>query len=122
MWLTLLKFIIHITSVVKCKIMQLDLKEIKLNQIYFIQFASGVTILDCSFAKLSHNPLGVNFIKRFSMFSKDLLKFSSQVHIEEFGRNLLPYISKHIILFYNIKNIYNSLKCLVTNTVIVKWP
>jgi hypothetical protein len=34
-----------------------------------MQFAIGVTILECSFVKHSHNPLGINFfISRIEFF------------------------------------------------------
>jgi hypothetical protein len=69
-----------------------------------MQFAIGMTVLECSFAKHSHGPLGVNFNKGLTMFSKELLRFSLQVQREKLGK----YISLNFQPqeFYNIKNFY----------------
>jgi hypothetical protein len=71
-----------------------------------MQFAIGMIVLECSFAKHSHGPLGINFNKGLTMFSKELLKFALQVQREKTRKKIFPSISNHRILFYNIKNIY----------------
>jgi hypothetical protein len=37
-----------------------------------MQFAIGVTVLECSFVKHSHGPLGVNIADNFSYYGQTL--------------------------------------------------
>jgi hypothetical protein len=55
-----------------------------------MQFAIGMTVLECSFAKHSHGPLGVNFNMGLTMFSKELLKFALQVQREKPENKYFP--------------------------------
>ena len=48
-----------------------------------MQIAIGMIVLECSFAKHNHGPLGINFNKGLTMFSKMLLKFALQVQREK---------------------------------------
>jgi hypothetical protein len=45
-----------------------------------------VIVLECSFAKHSHNPLGVTF----DMLSKEPLKFALQVQREKLEKKYVP--------------------------------
>jgi hypothetical protein len=55
-----------------------------------MQFAIGMIVLECSFAKHSHGPLGINFNKGLTMFSKELLKFALQVQKEKLEKKYFP--------------------------------
>jgi hypothetical protein len=68
-----------------------------------MQFAIGVIVLECFFAKYSHGPLGVNFDKGFS---KELLKSTLQMQSEKLEKKHFPQFPTTRILFYTIRNIY----------------
>jgi hypothetical protein len=51
-----------------------------------LQFAIGVIVFECSFAKHCHNPLGVSF----DIFSKETLKSALQVQREKLEKKYFP--------------------------------
>jgi hypothetical protein len=55
-----------------------------------LQFAIEVKVLECSFAKHSHGPLGVSFDKGLTMFFKEPLKSALQVQREKPEKKHFP--------------------------------
>jgi hypothetical protein len=72
-----------------------------------MQFAIGVTVLECSFVKHSHGPLGVNF----RIFQTNIITFTLLMLVDVFTLHILlnPHIV-FIVLF--ILYIFSHIWCV----------